>query len=175
MATRFLGGWKLRGANGKTVFKSIDLGVITDTPAAAEYGEAVNRMGLLRTALEAVTDAVVAEERIASLAVLSAATPAEGDLFENALVNVWTLNTEDANAIEHISQIYIPAPTIGLFQTATGPGRDVVDTADADLTSWVAALAANAEVSDGETIQTGTGTNGMSDGRRVVKKVRLGK
>jgi hypothetical protein len=174
MATRFIAGWKLRGANGKTTVKNIDLGVISDTTAAAEYGQAVAAMATLRAAFAAVTDAVIAEERIASMEVLSAATPAEGDLFQNAMINVWSLNTEDANAVEHLAQVYIPAPVIGVFSAATGSGRDVVDITDADLTAWIAALAADAEISDGETIQTGTGDDGMADGRRVVKKVRLG-
>jgi len=174
MPTRFLAGWKLRGSNGKTTFKNIDLGVISDTTAAAEYGQAVAAMAALRTAFDAVTDAVIAEERIASVEALSAATPADADLFQNAMVNVWSLNTEDANAVEHLAQTYIPAPVIGVFVSPTGSGRDVVDITDADLTAWIAALAANAEISDGETIQTGTGDDGMADGRRVIKKVKLG-
>lgn len=174
MATRFLAGWKLRGANGKTLFKSVDLGVITDTTPEAEYGQAVAAMAALRTAFDAVTDAVIAEERIASINVISASTPASADLFENGLVNLWTLNTEDANAVEHTSPYYIPAASIGIFQTATGPGRDIIDMADTDLVAFVAALASYAEISDGETVQTGSGTSGMANGKRVVKKVRLG-
>lgn len=174
MATRFLAGWKLRGANGRTLFKSVDLGVITDTTPEAEYGQAVAAMAALRPLFAAVTDAVIAEERIASIAVLDGSTPASGDLFENAMVNLWTLNTEDANAVEHTSPYYIPAASISIFQTATGPGRDIVDLADADLVAWVAAMATYVEISDGETVQTGSGTDGMANGKRVVKKVKLG-
>lgn len=174
MATRFIAGWKLRGSNGKTSFKEVDLGVITDTTPEAEYGQAVAAMTALRPLFAAVTDAVIAEERIASLNVLDSSTPADADLFSNAMINLWTLNDEDADAVEHLSQYYIPAASIGVFQGATGPARDRVDTADADLVAWVAAMETYVQISDGETVQTGSGTNGMDSGRRVVKKVRLG-
>jgi hypothetical protein len=84
------------------------------------------------------------------------------------------LDEDDPTAVEHVSQIFIPAPVIGIFSAPTGALRDVVDVTDADLTQYVQQLSQHAYVSDGETIQTASGDDGMLNGRRVIRKVRLG-
>lgn len=175
MPTRFSLGLTLRGANGRTRPLTLDMGIFTGVDAGAEYLEAVTAAGQITGALDAVTDAIIAERRIQSVELLSTAVPAAADLFENAMVNVHSLDENDPDALAHIAQIYIPAPVIGVFQTATGPGRDIVDVNDADLTQYVQQLEQHALISDGETIQVSLGVGGMVDGRRVVRKVRLGR
>lgn len=169
--TRFVGHAILRGLNNRTLRKTYDLG---DFTGATAYADASNAMTQITGALEAVTDATLAEWGLTSVEDSSAAAGA-GDLFENAMVNVYSLDEDDATAVEHVSQIYIPAASIDIFSAATGELRDIVDITDAALTQYVQQLAQHGYISDGETIQVGSGDDGMLNGKRVIKKVRLGR
>jgi len=173
MTSRWQGKIKLKGLNGKTLSKTYDLGEFTGADFGAEALLAQSALGQISGALGDVTQAEIAEESLSN--VVPYTVGGLGDLFENAMVNVWTLDEDDPTALEHISQIYIPAPVDSIFQTPSGPGHDIVDVTNATLEQYVEQVADHAFVSDGETIQQGSGVDGMIDGRRVVRKVRLGR
>jgi hypothetical protein len=164
----------LKGLNGRTLRKVYDLGEFNDLDPGDQYNGAHGAYTQIVGALDTVTDGVIVGSGIISAILDDAGLPGAGDLFENAMVNVYTLDEDDPTAVEHVSQIFIPAPVIGIFSAPTGALRDVVDVTDADLTQYVQQLSQHAYVSDGETIQTASGDDGMLNGRRVIRKVRLG-
>lgn len=173
MASRYGGYITLRGADNRETRALFDLGEFDDIDGQGdEFLAARNALDAIVAEYADVTDAVIVQSGVVE-------TPAPvggngaGDLFEKALINVWSVNENDDLDVESKSQIYIHAPSIGIFQTATGPGRNRVDTADADLQAYIAALAANAYISDGETIQTSSGVAGMDSGRRIVRKFKV--
>lgn len=169
MPTKFDGYAVLKGADDRTQRMIFHMGTFTDISAGAEFLLAKSALDDITGALEAVTDAELIQTGVVEVGAV-ASTAGAGDLFEKALVNVWAINEEDPEDVEAKAQIYIPAPTIGIFQTATGPGRNRVDVSDAALQQYVQQLAQHALISDGETIQEGSGVAGMDSGRRVVRK-----
>lgn len=165
----------LKGLNGRTVPVRWDLGEFTGADFGAEALAAQSAMNQLVGSLDDVTNAPVIGTRLTQVDDSGAGFPGDGDLFKAAMVNVYTLDEDDPTAVEHISQVYIPAPVDGIFVAASGPLLDVVDITDADLTQYIQQVAQHAFISDGETIQTASGDDGMIDGRRVIRKVRLGR
>lgn len=79
-----------------------------------------------------------------------------GDNSNKAVLNVYTEAGEKEAVVE------VPAPLPGLF---VGGNTPVVDIGNATLQAYVAALASGTTVSDGETIDTASGTGGMKNGR----------
>lgn len=169
MAQVFNGYAVLRGADNRESRLEYNMGEFTEATPGAEYEAAVAALGQITGALEAVTDAVLVQSGVVQ-ATPKAGGNGAGDLFEKALVNVWAVNESDPLDVEARSQIYIPAPSIGIFMGATGPSRNRVDVADADLIQYVQQLAQHALISDGETIQTTSGSNGMDTGKRITRK-----
>jgi len=162
----FFGFVELRGLNGKTTRKEWKMQQ-TGTDGAA-FTAALDGLIDIKDALDNITEATVQDYGVRY--VVEGYTIGLGDLTEQALVNIWAedpLNTLDALAI---SQVYIPAPVAGLFVAASGANMDVVDVADSALQSYIGVLAAEAFVSDHEVIDTGAGTAGMENGRRVTRK-----
>lgn len=168
----FHGYATLRGADNRQVTLRYNMGEFTGADAGTEYEAAVAALGQITGALENVTDAVLVQSGVIQANAILGGNGA-GDLFEKALVNVWAVNESDPLDVEARAQIYIPAPVIGLFQTAAGPGRNIVDVTDADLQQYVQQLAQHALISDGETIQTGSGTAGIDSGKRISKPFKV--
>jgi len=157
-----------KGANGKIVKRYLDLGDFTTGTPGGDYDAAVSALNQIAGAYAAVTDATIAQSTLTSIVSTSAVAGA-GDVFENAMVNVYL----DA-AGEKVSQLYWPAPTIDIFLAAAGVNRDVLDTADADVIQLVQQFSQHAFVSDGEQINT-TVNNGIKNGVRDVRNMQLGK
>ncbi len=80
-------------------------------------------------------------------------SPYNSNASERASLNV---HTSPSKTVVH----QIPAPVQSLFV----PNSPVVDIANADLQAYIAWMAANATVSDGEVIDAGSGTGGIANG-----------
>lgn len=144
----------LRGANGKTSSISFDSVVYDTGTDGGDFEAALSDMATVQAALLAVTDAELASAKLEYVAVDSLAVPNSGDIFEKARVVVALTPSGKSHTLA------IPAPVIGVFEGASGEARDRIDIGDADLQSYVAALATACLVSDGEEIDTGFGSNG---------------
>lgn len=172
MAQIFHGYAKLRGADNREVTLRFNMGEFAGADAGAEYEAAVSALGQITGALENVTEAVLVQSGVIQATPVLGGNGA-GDLFEKALVNVWAVNIQDALDVEARAQIYIPAPVIGVFQTATGPGRNIVDVTDAALQQYVQQLSEHALISDGETINLLSGTAGIDSGKRISRPFKV--
>lgn len=154
--------FSLRGANGKVSSVNLTSIVYSEGTNGANFEAALADQLEIKAALEAITDAEVANASITYVETDSLAVPTSGDIFEKAKVVVALTPSGKSHTLS------VPAPVIGVFEGATGEARDRVDIGDADLQAYVAALAANCLVSDGEVIDTGFGSNGgIISGRRV--------
>jgi hypothetical protein len=162
MATEgFMGYIGVRGANGQVSVMAFDMDV-TGVLLADKFANAVGGLNNIAVALDEVTDGEIAYQRIAYVAGGSSNNGA-GDVFEKAAVSVDLGGGKAAT-------IFVPAPAIGIFNSATGPGRDQVDVDDADLMNYVETLGNNVFVSDGEKIADFTPLSG----RRVIVRRKLG-
>ncbi len=110
--------------------------------------------------LDDVSDAVIAKASLTYLVAQSDLLAAdEVDAFEEAVV---MCHLNEAGDLPELYALRIPAPVDGLFLA----DKETVDIGNADLVQYVQQVAQHAFVSDGEQIQTGTGTNGMSHGHK---------
>lgn len=166
--TVFLGTISLKGANGKVVKRYIDLGDFNSGTGGGDYALAEAAINQIAGALAAVSDATLASVTLTGVVSEDGAAGA-GDVFENAMLNLFL----DA-AGEKKTQWYVPAPAIGVFLATEGKNRDVVDTADAAIIQLVQQLSQHAYISDGEQVNV-TINNGIENGVRVVRNLKLGK
>lgn len=164
----WIGNIGLRGANGKIANMAYNIPV-TAVLAADQYAQAAGVLDAVATELAGVTDATLAYKRLSNTYGESAAAGV-GDVFEKATISVHIGQTGQA---EKFATINIPAPKIGIFVAASGSGRDVVDTSDADLQAYAQELV-NVTISDGEVINDALGVLGMDSGRRTLARVKLG-
>lgn len=157
----------LVGLDGKEVKRKFDLGDFTTGTPANDYAAAENAISQIAGALAAVTDAAVRRVTLTAIQAEDLVTAGAGNVYENAMVNVYL----DA-AGEKVTQLYIPAPSVGIMLAASGPNLDKVDSADADLIQYVQQVSQHAFVSDGEQIDT-TINNGIDSGIRTVRSLKL--
>jgi hypothetical protein len=173
MATRYKGNITLRGGNGKQSVKVYDLGEFDSSGTEGENFEAaLDALNQIYGSLDAITEATVIETGI-SASVTQTPGNGAGQLHIQGLVNVFVVNENDLTDVEHKAQIYIPAPVQGIFIGAADSGEDAdrIDRTDTALVQYVQQLAQHAFISEGETIQEGSGVNGMHSGRRVTRKL----
>ena len=162
----FFGTIELRGLNGKVTQKRWQLQT-TGTDGAA-FEAAVAALDAIRDELDPITEASINDVTVSY--VTEAYVVGAGDLTKQALVNVWAEDPNNPIDVLSISQVYVPAPVIGVFQGTSGEAMDIVDRNDADLQAFITALSENAFISDMEVIDTGTAVNGIENGRRVTRK-----
>ena len=163
MADRFVGSVTLRGANGKTASVRYAL-------QPATYAEAKTALDAIVNELVDVTDATVTQKNL-TFVYGESGLVGGGDIFEKATVACHTnLDTE----VSKYAVLNVPAPAIAIFLAAVGEGRDEVDIDNTDIKAYVAAVADNAFVSDGEEINTSLGAGGIKAGRRTLSAVKLG-
>jgi hypothetical protein len=118
--------------------------------AAADFATATAQAATILTALQAVTDALVKKYTLAEVfedsAVVSAPAGVE---IENQALAVCSLVGKEQNA-----NVIIPAPKDSIFVSPTGPSRNVLDTSDGDLTTYVDLFGASgpAVISDGDKV-----------------------
>lgn len=162
----------LRGTDNEKSTLTYDLGDFANATPGDDFAEALTVAGNIKSELAAVTDAYIAEESLRHVISQDSQLPAAADIFEEALVTVY-LN--DPTEAEKVHQVRIPAPAAGLFLGTNGAELDIVDINDADLTDYVGALSSHVYLSDGEQINTATGTNGIKKGYRNIRKRKLGR
>lgn len=155
----------LRGTNGRLSAMNLTSVDIAGADLGVQMLAAQADLQAIVTALNVVTDAVVASSTISFENSSDGTVPASADVFEKANVVLYT--TADGSKT---TQFKIPAPAIGIMLGTTGELRDQVDKTDADLIALVAELASDILVSDGENIDT-TVTNGIDGGRRITVRI----
>lgn len=153
-------------SSGKTVVR------IYEAPAA-NFADSAAFEGFLQTAvtgflaqLNALTDAVISSYTIEQVFVEDALTLPTGGV-ENQNEAFLSFKIEDDPTDS--GNLSIPAATDSIFISATGSGRDIVDTADAALVLWVGRFdGGELTVSDGEYVD-------LQTLRGVRRNVRSGK
>lgn len=162
----------LRGTDNEKSTLTYDLGDFNTGVAGDDFAAALAAAAAIKTELAAVTDAFIAEESVRHVISQDSQLPAAADIFEEALVTVYLNQPTEA---EKVHQIRIPAPSAGLFLGTNGAELDIVDINDPDLTAYVGELASSVYLSDGEQINTSTGTGGIKKGYRNIRKRKLGR
>jgi hypothetical protein len=157
---------ELRALNGKVTTKRWKMQNAAADGAA--FLAVLSDLQDIASALTPITNATIQDIGVQYL--IEAYNAGAGDITEQALINVWAEDPANSLDVLALSQQYIPAPVIGLFAGTSGALMDQVDINDAALGVYVDALAAGAFVSDHEVIDTGAGSNGMENGRRVTRK-----
>lgn len=141
-----------------------DLGTTVGADVATEFGPVQDELEAIATALAAVTTANLFEVGMLFRddANENQALPAEAEVPEEAAISVHLVAEPGA---AKLGQLRVPAPVDGVF-LADGV---TVDTGDADLQAYVAAVAAAATISDGESIVTARGDGGLEKGHLRFK------
>lgn len=120
----------------------------------------------IKNGLTPLTDANISKESVTNVFFTDGTRPADGaDCYEEAAVACYI--NDPADAIK-LHTVRIPAPIDTLFMA----DKETVDVANADLITYVNALATYAEVSDGEQIVT-TQDNGIAEGYKRIKAKRF--
>lgn len=144
----------LRGSKaGKAGIKRMrfDLGEPADEAAA------LNAANQIRGALVDITDAFVASESLTLVVSEDNQVPADADVTDIANITVHLNAPTEAQKLHNLP---VPAPIDALF-LADGV---TVDTSNALLIQYVQQIAQHAFVSDGEQVNTASGSNGISGG-----------
>jgi hypothetical protein len=139
---------------------------------AEDFTELQTNAATILAALNPVTDAVIVAYSLGEKFGEDASfVAAEGVEIENVAV----ISTRIYSPQEKWATIKIPAPNIGIFEGATGTGRNRVDNQDADLLTYLNLWTVTTGIctlSDGETIYVpGLGN---TKGKRVHRASRKG-
>lgn len=119
---------------------------------AADMATAVTDAAAILLALNAVTNSVVSTYNIANVFKEAALSfPAEGIRNADKMSLSVELETEGGK----LANLRVPAPVIGCFIDATGPGANIVNTAASIVTDYCDLFKTGAEafISDGEDLQ----------------------
>lgn len=156
-------GWFLTmgmvDCGGNQITKTWELRGATAVDAAADAAT-------IRAAFNAITDSVEVAYSIGErFEENSISYPAAGVENENKASLTLLLTTGNKKA-----NIKVPAPVIGIFMNATGPGANVVDILDVDLNTYtdVFKVGGEAFVSDGEDLDF------LLSGKRIHAKSAKG-
>lgn len=134
---------------------------------SADAAAAATDSAAVIAALNAVTNSVMARyafgERYEENAFAYPAAGVENEDKASLTCLLTTSGQKKAN-------LKVPAPVIGIFVDATGPGANVVDTSDVDLGTYVDLFKTGAEcyISDGEDLDS------LLSGKRISAKSNLG-
>lgn len=130
---------------------------------APDYATAQTELLAIKSELVDATDSFIRSERLTEALADDNQLPAIGiNTYECAVV-ICHLNAP-AEA-EKLHTVYIPAPPAAFFLD----DGTTLDTSNSDLQDYIGVLAANTFVSDGEEINTASGTAGIKSGYRLVK------
>lgn len=144
-----------------------------DLQNPADFAAATTSMGLIITALTAVTDAVIKSWGVGEKYANNALTlPAAGVEVERRAV----LSALIAGSLpQKWVNVVIPAPKVGLFMQPTGPGARQIDPNDAAVIDYLQLFetASQAFVSDGEVLADPTVAGNFS-GRKTHRGSRNG-
>ena len=117
---------------------------------SADADAAATDAGAVMTALDAITDAVIAGYTLGERFIENALVyPTDAEVENNARITAKIVGRPNRSAT-----IDIPAPNIGIFTGTTGPARNVVDLADTALQTFLQLFDGSGPitVSDGESI-----------------------
>lgn len=129
-----------------------------DFPAPVDFAAVSNAANQIRGALVDITGANVSKETLSFVVSSDNQLPAAGvDVTDEAVVIV---HLNEPNTLEKLHPLRIPAPIPALFL----PGGETVDIANADLIQFVQQISQHAEVSDGESVNVASGSNGIKRG-----------
>jgi hypothetical protein len=172
MASRWTGRIILKSLDDSIVPKMYDLGVIDDTDLETEFGLAATRLAAILAELDPVTELTIIESTL-TYRLPTGNSAGAGSAYQEAIVNVYTLDEDDPTAVTHISQLSIPSPVIGIFAGTSGAAMNQVDTSDSDLQAYATVLHDAALISDGETVQAQLPNAGIVSGRRNIRTRKL--
>jgi len=145
---------KLAGNGNKTTKKYVLQG--------ADYATARANADAVKSALGAVTGAVIQDDRLTEVNQISSNFATAGVQVEN-IASLAIKTVGDKNAVA-----FIPAPVDTIFSGASGDLSNIIDITDADLVAYFNALSANTLLSDGEI------PNVLVGGKRIHRKSRKG-
>lgn len=155
----------LRDEADNVAVKRFTLAQTDDTTPSTALTDAATLIGHL----EALTDAAVSSYNVTfDYLETSPAPSADSEVENRALL---ALDLDYAVGQQAKATMEIPAPGIGLFVSATGPNKNVIDTSVAALLTFVADFAATtgiAWIADKQTIDS------LVSGKRVHKASRKG-
>lgn len=153
------------GSNSKVKSMTFDGQEISDVDLGTEMALAHAALEAIVLELRDVTDANIHRYYVSVDGTGTVGgVPANADVFEEA---VMSLDVAAPGEPTKLATRGIPAPSLAIFQSSTGPGRDVLDTSDADVVAYVAALQANVLISDGEEIASLVSGFRRANGRRT--------
>lgn len=127
---------------------------------SALIADAVTDSGVIIAALDAITESVIVGYRVNDVwhegSVVYPAAGIENEDKASITVLLTTGGGKKAN-------LKIPAPVIGIFNDSSGAGANVIDTADADLLTYLACFESGGEcyISDGEDLDS------VQSGKRI--------
>lgn len=141
------------------------ISTLTYDLTSADFLTATTDAATVLAALNNVTDSVVSSYSIAEVFEESALTLPAGA--ENAIKASLSLYLDGAG--QKRANVKIPAPVDGIFTTATGPGYNIVDGADALVTAYIDLYQVTggvATISDGEQVRD---TDPFAGGKRISR------
>lgn len=143
-----------------------DTSTLTFQMTAPDAATAATDSATVLAALNAITDGIIfgysLQERFEENNVIY---PSGGEEVENKVSFTFLLANSNKRANRKI-----PAPTIGIFDDISGPGRNVVDSTDADVVTFATLFESGNELllSDGQNSQR------LLSGKRVHAKSNFG-
>jgi hypothetical protein len=139
---------------------------------AADFTELATNVATVLSALNAVTDAVIIGYSFGEkFGENSSFVAAEGVEVEN----IASVSSRIDAIQEKWATLKIPAPVIGIFETATGTGRNRIDPTDTDLLTYLGLFVTTTgicQLSDNETLLVPGAAN--TKGRRTHRSSRKG-
>lgn len=127
----------------------VDVSKLVYQLTAADADEGATQSATILGLLNTVTDAAIKGYSLLERFVENALVlPAAVEVENRAVITARIFGEPGKSAT-----IVIPAPSIGIFQSPTGSGRNIVDTADADLLAYLGIWQETggiATISDGE-------------------------
>lgn len=159
-------GWRfsvtLIDNGGNTTTKTYELNSADAAEAATDGAAIITQLGLISDARPTSyhTYVLFADDALT--------LPAAGVQIENLAMLSFTV---DGNPTKHPTHT-VPAPKIGIFNAATGPGANIVNVANAQILDYaknfITGVDQIAYLSDGETMVT------FDSGRRIHRASRRG-
>ncbi len=139
---------------------------------AEDFTELATNVATILAALNPVTDAVIVAYSFGEkFGEDSSFVAAEGVEIEN----VASVSSRIDETQEKWATLKIPAPAVGIFEAATGTGRNIVDPTDDDLLDYLGLFVTTTgicQLSDGETLLIPGSAN--TKGRRIHRASRKG-
>lgn len=166
--TVFEATFYFKDASGLDTTRTLVLQDISGADLGAEFLTATNKLTATQALWQTLTKSQVYKYTVRYNTTFAGAAQAGALNQDTVNANVWTTKI-NPNGQRNTAQINVPAVLDGVMLAATGEQRNQLDVNDADWQAFVADLAANYSVSDGEIVDTAIATAGTKDGYRTTK------